>query len=472
MLARLARNTATLAAAAALTVAALPAGPAAAAVRGASGLPACPLSALARAKSPVQITFWHQFPRANEQAIQALTDQFNSSQTKVHVSLVNQTTYQDLFNKYVAGLSTGDLPDVVQIEDEGLQQMIDTHSVLPVQACATADHYSEFSDFLPRALHYYTVKGVLWAMPFNVSAPVLYFNKKAFTKAGLDPNAPPQTLDQIRTDSQKLKSTGAVGQAGFGLSNDPWFLQQWLAKTNQTFVNNGNGRSARATKVTLNNATGQAAFAWMADMVRSGLAVENDYLNPNTAINNLLGIGNGNLAMTIDTSAALGTITQVLSGGQYPNVELGVGPIPSPPGTGGFRIGGAGLYISSKSSPEKQAAAWTYLKYIDSAASQAQFAAATGYIPNRKGAAALPAVQDVWAKNPGYKVAYDELLNGADNVASSGPVFGDYLGVRSAITDAEGTMFTGGTKPSAALAAAISKANGALASYNSRVGAG
>ena len=61
-------------------------------------------------------------------------------------------------------------------------------------------------------------------------------------------------------------------------------------------------------------------------------------------------------------------------------------------------------------------------------------------------------------------------LNGAANVASSGPVFGDYLGVRQAITDAEGPMFTGGTSPKAALAAAISKANYVLASYNSRVG--
>jgi len=454
---------------AALIAAALP-GHAGAAVPRAGGLPTCPVNALQKASSPVQITFWHQFPRANEQAIQALTDQFNSSQTKVHVSLVNQTTYQDLFNKYVAGLSTGDLPDVAQIEDEGLQQMIDTRSVLPVQSCIKADHYAELNDFLDRAVKYYTVKGVLWAMPFNVSAPVLYYNKKAFTKAGLDPNQPPQTLDQIKADAQKLKASGAVAQAGFGLKNDPWYLQQWLAKTNNTFVNNGNGRNGRATQVTLNNKTSQAAFAWMADMVKSGLAVENDYLNPSSAFNNLLGIGNGNLGMTIDTSAALGTIVQLLSSGQYPNVELGVATLPSPPGSGGFRVGGAALYISAKSSPQKQAAAWQYLKFLDTPASQAQFAVATGYIPNRKSAVNNPALQDRWAKVPGFRVAYDMLLSGAANVASAGPVFGDYLGVRQAITDAEGPMFTSGASAKSALAAAISKANSVLSAYNARVG--
>ena len=466
---RLWQISASLAISAALVTAALP-GPAGATASRAGGLAACPVNALQKASSPVQITFWHQFPRANEVAIQALTDQFNSSQTKVHVTLVNQTTYQDIFNKYVAGLSTGDLPDVAQIEDEGLQQMIDTHSVIPVQSCIKADHYTELNDFLDRAVRYYTVKGVLWAMPFNVSAPVLYYNKKAFTKAGLDPNTPPQTLDQIKADAQKLKAAGAVTQAGFGLKDDPWYFQQWLAKTNNTFVNSGNGRSSRATQATLNNSAGQAAFAWMQSMVSGGLAVVNDYLNPSSAVNNLLGIGNGNLAMTIDSSAALGTILQVLGSGQYPNVELGVATLPSLPGSGGFRVGGAGLYISAKSSPQKQAAAWQYMKFLDSPASQAQFAVATGYIPNRKSAVSNPALQDRWAKVPGFRVAYDELLSGAANVASSGPVFGDYLGVRQAIVDAEGPMFSGGATPKAALAAAISKVNSVLAAYNSRVG--
>ncbi len=452
----------------ALALAALPAAPALAAVPRAASVPPCPLSALSKAKGTVNITLWHQFPRANEQAIQALTNQFNASQSKIHVSLVNQTTYQDLFNKYVAGLSTGDLPDVVQIEDEGLQQMIDTRSVLPVQSCVNADHYGELGDFVERDLRYYTVKGVLWAMPFNVSAPVFYYNTKAFTKAGLDPSSPPKTLDQVKADAEKLKSSGAVTQAGFGLKNDPWYLQQWLAKTNFTFVNNGNGRNGRATKTTLQNATGLQAFQWMSDMVSGGLAVPNDYLNPSSAVNNLIGIGNGNLAMTIDTSAALGTISQLLASGAYPNVGLGVSPIPSPPGSGGFRVGGAGLYLSTKSSPEKQAAAWQFLKFLDSPASQAQFAAATGYIPNRKSSVTLSAIQDLWARIPGYKVAYDELTSGADNLASAGPVFGDYIGVREAITAAEGKMFNG-EKPAAALAEAQSKASATLAAYNARV---
>ncbi len=67
-------------------------------------------------------------------------------------------------------------------------------------------------------------------------------------------------------------------------------------------------------------------------------------------------------------------------------------------------------------------------------------------------------------------MASDELLSGADNVASAGPVFGDYLGVRQAITDAEGPMFSRGTNPKAALVAAESNASSVLATYNGRIG--
>jgi len=428
----------------------------------------CPLDALKKASNPVEITFWHSMPRANEATLQRLTYQYNASQSKVKVTLVNQTTYNDTLTKYVAGLSTGDLPDLVQIEDTALQQMIDTQSVLPAQACVKADKY-DLSGHVKRVVDYYTVNGTLWPMPFNVSNPIFFYNKKAFTRAGLDPNKPPTTLDEVTADAKKLKDSGAISQAGFGLKTDPWYLEQWLAKAGQPYVNNGNGRKARATAVQFDTKQGLALFTWMSKMVSSGLAVTNG--NEGTPqYDNLLGIGNGNLAMTIDSSATLGTISSVLSGGQYPNVELGVAPMPGPVGKGGILVGGAALYISNKSDPAKQAAAWDFSKFLNTAQAQADWAAGTGYVPIVEAATKTPEVQGLWAKNPGYKVAYDQLVTGVNNVATSGPVIGAYKGVRDAVITAEKSMFTQGVKPKAALGAAKSNANSAMQEYNTRVG--
>jgi sn-glycerol 3-phosphate transport system substrate-binding protein len=428
----------------------------------------CPVNALKNAKSkPVNITYWQGgLQRANEEAILRLTDQFNSSQNDVHVTVVNQTTYADTLNKFRAGLSSGDLPDLVQIEDTGLQQMIDTQAVLPAQACVDAEKY-DLSDNLKRVVDYYSVKGKLWPMPFNVSNPVLYFNKKAFQTAGLDPNNPPKTLDEVKAAAQKLKDSGTVSQAGFGMKLDPWYLEQWSALGGKTYVNNSNGRKSRATSTTFDNATGKEIFTFLNDMVKSGLARTNP-ADGQSAFDNLLGIGNGNFGMTIDTSAALGTIQQLLSSGQYPDVELGVAPMPGPKGKGGVLVGGGANYIVKKSSPEKQAAAWQYAKFLNDPATQADWTIATGYVPSRQSAANMPQVQQYWTANPGFKVAYDQLLGGVANTATAGPVIGDYQGVRDVVLDSKQQMFNG-MSPSAALKQAKQNANGKIEEYNSRV---
>jgi sn-glycerol 3-phosphate transport system substrate-binding protein len=428
----------------------------------------CPLSALKNAKSkPVEIAYWHSMTRANEETLTRLTDRFNSSQSDVQVTLVNQTTYDDTFNKFRAGLSTGDLPDLVQIEDTGLQQMIDTQAALPAQACVKADKY-DLSDHVKRVVDYYSVKGTLWPRPFNVSNPVLYYNKKAFQTAGLDPNNPPKTLDEVKAAAQKLKDSGAAAQAGFGLKTNPWYLEQWSALGGRTYVNNANGRKARATSTTFDNATGKEIYTFLSDMVKQGLAKTNPDSGPQE-LDNLIGIGNGNFAMTIDSTAALGTIVQLLSSGQYPNVELGVGSMPGPKGKGGVLVGGAANFISRKSSPDKQAAAWQFAKFLNEPDVQAEWSAGTGYVPVRTAAVNVPVLQQRWAEVPEFKVAYDQLLSGASNAASAGPVIGDYKGVRDVVRDSQQQMF-GGMSPSAALKLAKEEANAKIEEYNSRVG--
>ena len=405
--------------------------------------------------------------RANEEALQKLIDEYQAQQPKVKVDLVNQTGYRESFEKYKAGLRTGDLPEIVQIEDTGTQQMIDTRSIVPMSACIKADQY-DTSDFLPRVLSYYSVDKVLWPMPFNISNPVLYYDQNAFTAAGLDPTKPPATLDEVTKYSEKLKNAGGY-EYGYGLKLDPWYIEQMSAKAGVPFVNNGNGRVKRATKVVFDNATGLEIFSWMKAMVDSKLAVTNSAEGA-SSFDNLLGIRSKKNAMTIDSSAALGTVSQVLASGEGGGVKLGVGPMPGPKGNGGVLVGGAALYMPKTSSPEKRAAAWDLIKFLVSSDRQAEWAAATGYVPLRKSATKTATIQQLWAKEPGYKVAYDQLVNGVDNVATAGPVVGPYQEVRDAVLAGEQRMFTGGASAPQALSSAAHDADQAIADYNQRVG--
>ena len=94
-----------------------------------------------------------------------------------------------------------------------------------------------------------------------------------------------------------------------------------------------------------------------------------------------------------------------------------------------------------------------FLSYLCNPESQATWAAGTGYIPVRKSSAQTATVQHLWATNPGYKVAYNEINSGVNSAATSGSVIGPYADVRTDVLNAEISMYTQGVRPAAAVVA-------------------
>ncbi|MEY2415143.1 MAG: sn-glycerol 3-phosphate transport system substrate-binding protein, partial [Ilumatobacteraceae bacterium] len=143
-------------------------------------LPNCPTEALASATGPVELTFWHGMngPLADE--LQKLTDAYNTSQSKVHVTLI-EGCYEQTIDKYLqAGQAYR--PDLVQMPEYMVQQMVDSQSVVPADACVKSSGY-DTSAFLATGLGAYATQGVQWSIPFNISNPVLFYNKKMFIAA-------------------------------------------------------------------------------------------------------------------------------------------------------------------------------------------------------------------------------------------------------------------------------------------------
>jgi sn-glycerol 3-phosphate transport system substrate-binding protein len=422
----------------------------------------CPNGAMASAQKPIQITMWHSMTQANLTTLVKLTNEFNASHPDIHVNLVNQTSYTDTLTKYKAVLGGGPRPDLVQIQDVDQQLVIDSRSVLPAEACFEAKHL-DTSDFVPRAISYYTVRGVQYSIPFAMSNPVFYYNKAAFQKAGLDPNKPPTTLDELRQDAQKIVSSG-VAKYGIALKDDPWHLEEWSAMAGALYANNGNGRTARATAVEFGGATGQQIYSWISGMARDKLAES----TPSTGFDNLLAIPNNVAAMTIDTSAALGTIFQVLGTGQYPNVQLGVAALPGLAAGGPTIQAGSSLFVVSGTSPAREEAAFTFAEWLSEGAQQAVWAAGTGYVPVRTSATSQPVLQQAWAARPQLRIAYDQILNGANDLAAQGPVIGDMEGVRTAVENAETELFQG-ADPTTTLQKLVTEANSVISDYESRI---
>jgi sn-glycerol 3-phosphate transport system substrate-binding protein len=440
----------------------------AAAKRAGSDPAACGLGALVAAPKPVEIVFWHTMVRTNNDWLVSAINQFNGSQHDVHVTLRQQPSYEDLFTKYKAGLTSGDLPDVAQFEDTTVAQLVDSQSTMPVQDCIDASHY-DLSDFLPRALQFYSFGGVQRSMPWSVSNIILYFDPGKFRKAGLDPSKPPATLDEVRQDSQKIVASGAATH-GIALHQQPYLFEFLLAKSGGEYVNNGNGRQARATQANLTSPVAEQIWSWWSDMVRSGLALDTGS-DPNN-IDHLLAIATGNAAMTIEASGVIGPVEAVLASGQYKGVQIATAPLPALTLGGGVPVGDGSLWISAKSSPEKRAAAWKLIEFLDSPEQLAGLAAEGGYVPIRYTAVKEPPLVTKWAQDANYRAGYDQLATGTMSAANVGPLIGDYQGVRDSVRDGMTQMLQNHLSPSAAAALAEREANAKIQDYNSRVGTG
>src|SRR6266851_5930104 len=224
----------------------------------------------------VEVTFWHGFAAgANQDATNALVQKFNDAHTgKIKVTSVFAGNYDDTFAKIKTSITAGNTPQLVQIYDLGTRFMIDSKKVTPVQKFVNEDKYS--TDLEPIVANYFTINKQLYSMPWNNSMPILYYNKDAFTAAGLDPNTAPQTLDEIRTMAQKLTKKDASGQTtqyGFGAAIYGWFLEQFAARADVEMCNNSNGRDKNATRLLSDSPQLVKVMDWWKQMVADGLAL-------------------------------------------------------------------------------------------------------------------------------------------------------------------------------------------------------
>jgi len=174
-------------------------------------------------------------------------------------------------------------------------------------------------------------------------------------------------------------------------------------------------------------------------------------------------------AMTISTSAALGTVLTTVAGGLIPGIttdDIGVGPMPAPGDADapGAIVGGASLWIVNHDDPAKAAAVWDFISFLITAESQSTWAAATGYVPVRSSALEVGAITEKYKTDPRFKVAYDQLSQVADTPASLGAILGPQREIRTLSARAIATVLQGGDV-AAALTDAATQANALLSAY-------
>ncbi len=444
-------------------------------------LPACPVDALNQATGPVNVVLWHFLQGETGKALQELADEYNASQSKVHVDVESQgTTNDELWSKYRAGISSGDLPAIAVADDTVTVDIVDSGTVLPAQSCIQADDY-DMSEFLQPAEQYYTIDNVLYPASVNLSGALLYYNKNHFRRAGLDPNTTPKTLDEVRDYAEKIKASSVVDKPVI-LKVGPPLIEMWLTGAGQSVVNNDNGRgTGQTTEAAFDTDMTVQLYAWVQQMQADGLLT----VVPDVPaqIDQYLGMAQQTASMTIETSTAATTIEKFLSGdtsvaqetsgtADTSNVDLsaldiGAAPVPGINEPGRLQMGGGAWYMTNTQPPEVQAAAWDFMKFFNSQSSQVTWNLKGSYLPYRTTAVDTPAIQDSWTNTTAGRwlaIAYDELLHGVDP-NFPGPLMGPYDEFRKAIRSSVENMIFNGTAPADTVSQAADETTAALQRY-------
>ena len=150
--------------------------------------------AVSMAQAQTEVQWWHAMGGALGEKVNGIADGFNASQSDYKVTPVYKGNYTETMTGAIAAFRAGEHPHIVQVFEVGTATMMAAKgAIVPVyQLMADAGADFDPSAYLSAVTGYYTdTDGNMLSMPFNSSTPVLYYNKAAFEKAGLDPNTPP-----------------------------------------------------------------------------------------------------------------------------------------------------------------------------------------------------------------------------------------------------------------------------------------
>jgi sn-glycerol 3-phosphate transport system substrate-binding protein len=207
------------------------------------------------AAAQIEINWWHAMTGPNNDVIEKLAADFNATQKDFKVVPAFKGNYADTMNAGIAAFRAGGAPHIMQVFEVGTATMMSAGGAIkPVhQLMKDAGETFDASIYLPTITGYYsTLKGEMLSFPFNSSSAVMWYNKDAFKKAGLDAAAPPKTWPEVFDAAKKLKAAGYTN-CGFSTAWVTWLnVEQMAAWHNIPLSTKANGMDGFDTELKFN----------------------------------------------------------------------------------------------------------------------------------------------------------------------------------------------------------------------------
>jgi len=371
------------------------------------------------------IEFWHAMTGKNAEMVQTLADKYNATQKDYKIVPVFKGSYSDTLNAGIAAFRAGQAPAILQVYEVGTATMMAAKGAVKPVYQLMAENKEKFDPkvYIPTITSYYsTSDGKMLSLPFNSSTAVMYYNKDAFKKAGLDPEKAPTTWPEFFTVAKKLKASGMEG--GFSTNWISWIqLENFSAWHNLPFGTRSNGFDGLDTQLVFNSPLVIRHLQTIYDLSKDGTFIYG---------------GRENKANPLFSSGKVGMHFESIGG--YANFkanckfDFGVARIPYYPDVPNAPqnsiIGGASLWVLNGKTKNEYKGVADYFEFISQPENQALWHQSTGYLPITTAAYELTKAQGFYNTNPGPEVAIKQLLNKAPTQNSMGIRFGNFNIIR------------------------------------------
>jgi sn-glycerol 3-phosphate transport system substrate-binding protein len=412
------------------------------------------------AHAAAEIQWWHAMGGVNGERVNKIADDFNASQSDYSIVPVYKGNYTETMTAAIAAFRAKQQPHIVQVFEVGTATMMAAEGAVYSIEALMKDSGEPFdkSVYLPAVISYYqTPEGDLLSMPFNSSTPVLWYNKDAFTKAGVE--GPPKTWAEVGEVSKKLVDSGM--KCGFSFGWQSWVqIENFSAWHNIATGTKENGFAGFDTELSINN---DAVINHLDNIAKWGN--EGLFSYGGRRGDSLPMFTNGECGMWLNSSAYYGGIKK------QAQFEFGQAMLPYSPdiidSPQNSIIGGATLWVLRGHDPEEYKGVAKFMTYLSSADVQSWWHQETGYVPITTAAYEKSKSGGFYNENPGTDTAIQQLSLNTPTPNSKGLRYGNFVQIRDVINEEMEAIWNGSKSARQAMDDATRRGNQLLRKFES-----
>jgi sn-glycerol 3-phosphate transport system substrate-binding protein len=317
--------------------------------------------------------------------------------------------------------------------------------------------------YLPTITGYYsTTKGEMLSFPFNSSSSVMWYNKDAFRKAGLDPDKPPKTWPEVFEAAKKLKAAGHPN-CGFGNAWVTWLnIEQLSAWHNVPLATKANGMDGWDTVLTFNSPLHVKHLEHLVELQKDKTY---DYSGrTNTGEGRFT---SGECPIFLTSSAFFGNVKA------NAKFDFGNAPMPYYPDVAGAPqnsiIGGASLWVMGGKSAQEYKGVAKFFTFLSDTDRQVELHKKSGYLPITKAAYEKTKASGYYKEFPYLETPLLELTNKEPTENSRGLRLGNMVQLRDVWAEEIESALSGKKTAKQALDDAVSRGNQMLRQFERTV---